>query len=462
MTSPAVNSAGDRVETLPAILHRYQAVVNDALRESLASNTLPLYQILRYSMGWSDAHGNPRAATEGKALRPTLCLLACEATGGEVSRALPAAVSLELIHNFSLIHDDIQDRDETRHHRPTAWTVWGEPKALVAGNTLRSLADVYLWRLIGEGMTFEEALKVTSMLTEAYLEMIEGQYLDVSYEGQTDIGLADYLNMISKKTGALIRCALYLGALIGARDEATARAFRDCGRSLGFVFQIRDDVLGIWGDEEATGKPVGADTRRKKITLPFVYAMSQAQGRDLKELLSVYSGSTVGDNEVASVLEVMEKIGAKEYAQNLAEEHCENGRAVPLQRRAGPSCPSRHRGNNALPAGQAALEAVSKLARRGSPEGFPFWLGSGGNPQLPFPPPVSMPHRGRESESMSCLLRILRRACRRNGGQGDGRKGSQNPASPLPLSRRAGTQTKRRVRTKAKARAAENSSRSLG
>ena len=272
-------------------------------------------------MGWADVEGKPRAATEGKALRPTLCLFACEATGGPVRRALPAAVSLELIHNFSLIHDDIQDRDETRHHRPTVWAVWGEPKALVAGNTLRAIADMSLGRLADHGVAFEEALRVSALLTEAYLEMIEGQYLDISYEGRPDISIADYLNMISKKTGALIRCALNLGAIIGTQDETTVQAFHDCGRSLGFVFQIRDDVLGIWGDEEATGKPVGADIRRKKNTLPVVFAMSQAQGEDIETLLSIYHGPAVGDEEVATVLDILERIGAQEYAQNLAAEH---------------------------------------------------------------------------------------------------------------------------------------------
>ena len=321
LTKPALGIAVDRVEPLPDVFHRYKSTISSALRKSLDTENLAVYRMLRYSMGWSDVQGNPRVATEGKALRPTLCLFACEAAGGPVRKALPAAVSLELIHNFSLIHDDIQDRDETRHHRPTIWAVWGEPRALVAGNTLRAIADMSLWRLVDEGVTFHEALKIVALLTEAYLEMIEGQYLDISYEGRPDISIAEYLNMISKKTGALIRCALNLGALIGTRDDSTVRAFHDCGRSLGYVFQIRDDVLGIWGDEEATGKPVQADIRRKKNTLPIVYAMSQARGKDNQTLLDIYHGATVGDREVASVLDIMERVGAQEYAQNLAAEH---------------------------------------------------------------------------------------------------------------------------------------------
>jgi geranylgeranyl diphosphate synthase type I len=323
VANPALNIEARRANSLPTAFYRYRSAIVAALRESLADDDLPMHQMLRYSMGWSDVHGNPAEGAEGKALRPTLCLLACEATGGNVESALPAAVSLELIHNFSLIHDDIQDRDVTRHHRPTLWAVWGEPKALVAGNALRVIADRCLGRLVEEGVSFHVALEVQGILTAAYLEMIEGQYLDLQYEGQSDIGLQSYLDMISRKTGALIKCALVLGSLIGSRDPAIVRSFGECGRSLGMVFQIMDDVLGVWGDEESTGKPVGADIRRKKNTFPVVYAMSRARGKDKEALLDIYRMPSVGDEEVAVALEVMENVGARQYAQSLASEHCE-------------------------------------------------------------------------------------------------------------------------------------------
>ena len=323
MANPALHIEPGRVDSLPTAFHRYKTAIGVALRESLAGGGLPMYDMLRYSMGWSDEHGAPTEATEGKALRPTLCLLACEATGGPIDMALHAAASLELIHNFSLIHDDIQDRDDTRHHRATLWAVWGEPKALVAGNALRVIADRTLSRLVDDGVGRREALEVHGVLTAAYLEMIEGQYLDIHHEGRTDIGLTEYLDMISRKTGALIRCAMVLGALIGTRDGDVVQAFRRCGRSLGMVFQIRDDVLGVWGNQESTGKPVGADIRRKKSTLPVVFALSQARGRDREFLADIYRRPTMGDENVASVLEIMERVGAREYAQGLAEQHCE-------------------------------------------------------------------------------------------------------------------------------------------
>ncbi len=323
MVNPALDVVASRVETLPAIFHRYRAPISEGLHDSLSGDDLAVYEILRYSMGWSDERGNPTVATGGKALRPTLCLLACEASGGSIGNALPAAVSLELIHNFSLIHDDIQDGDRTRHHRPTVWAKWGKPKALVAGNILRVVADTSLWGLVAGSTGQRQSLDVTGLLTEAYLQMIEGQYLDLSYEGRRDIGMTDYLNMIERKTGALIRCSMQIGTLLATDDERAVKAFRDCGRALGYVFQVRDDVLGIWGEEQATGKPVGADIRRRKNSLPIVHAMSAADGLDRELLLSVYGRENVTPEDASRVMDVMERVNTQKFAQDLAAEHYE-------------------------------------------------------------------------------------------------------------------------------------------
>ena len=302
------------------MLRRYRDRVGGALRSALSQDGSRVFEMLRYYMGWVDVDGNPCIATEGKALRPTLCLFACEALGASPHKAMPAAVALELIHNFSLIHDDIQDRDETRHHRPTLWAVWGAPKALVAGNVLRVLADMSLDGLVDAGVEFDRSLAASSLLTEAYLEMIVGQHLDISYEGRPDITLQDYLTMISLKTGALIRCALNLGAVIGTRDTEAVHAFRSCGQSLGYMFQIRDDLLGVWGDEEITGKPVGADIRRKKNSFPVVYAMSQANPEDKQLIADIYQGDYVAEDDVATVLDIMDRVKAYEYAEGVIAE----------------------------------------------------------------------------------------------------------------------------------------------
>ena len=323
MTGSPLPATEQETVRLPGIFHRYRSEINVALRHSLSSDDVGLYDMLRYYMGWVDPDGDPWTATEGKALRPTLCLLACEATGGSVRQSMPAAVALELIHNFSLIHDDIQDRDETRHHRATLWVLWGVPKAMVAGNALRVVADTCLERLVSEGVEVGQALKVTGLLTEAYLEMIEGQYLDLSYEGRPDIGIDDYLDMISKKAGALIRCAVNMGAALGTRNPDTLATLSDFGRSLGYAFQIRDDYLGVWGEEATTGKPVGADIRRKKNSFPVVYAMSAATGRDRETLKNTYEQEHLSDDDVDTVLDLMDRMNVREAAHRLAAYHCD-------------------------------------------------------------------------------------------------------------------------------------------
>ena len=178
------------------MLVRYRDIIVSTLRERLSQDFLPVYDMLRYCMGWSDKDGNPVNGAMGKSLRPSLCLFACEAVGGQIRHALPAAASLELIHNFSLIHDEIEDFDETRHHRPTLWTLWGINKALVAGNVLRIVADRSMEMMkINEGKDAARVVKGVELLTEACLEMIEGQYMDISFEGRIDITLDQYMAM---------------------------------------------------------------------------------------------------------------------------------------------------------------------------------------------------------------------------------------------------------------------------
>ena len=320
--SPSADTAELQRPELPGMFTEYRDGIGIALREAL-SRDAPVYDLLRYYMGWADRRGNPASGTEGKYLRPTLCLFACEAVGGSREQALPAAAALELIHNFSLIHDDIQDKDETRHHRKTLWAIWGIPKALVAGNVLRVVADRTLDDLAAKDIPASRVNTAVNQLTQAYLEMIEGQFLDISFEGQQEVGLKRYLDMIARKTGALIRCSFTMGALIGSPDTSIANAFRESGRALGFLFQVRDDILGIWGDEESTGKPVGADIRRKKNAFPAVYAMSQAQGEDKRHLLSIYRKSELSDADVEDVLHIMDALNVRDHAHTLALEEAE-------------------------------------------------------------------------------------------------------------------------------------------
>ena len=317
-----MNTPRDSKGMVPSVFTRYRSVINQALKQILESESSDIYKLLRYSMGWEDVDGClTDSSSEGKAIRPALCLMVSDGLSGTIDRALPAAVSIELIHNFSLIHDDIQDRDVTRRHRPTVWALWGIPKAIIAGNMMRSVSDFSLWSMIANGVACDVAVNVSSSLTDAYLEMINGQYLDIAYEGRLDVSIDEYLNMISKKTGALMSCSVGLGAMLGSPELDDRNSFIECGRALGMVFQIRDDMLGIWGDEGTTGKSVGMDIKRKKNTLPIVFSLSNSSVDDRDVLREIYSDTKCGDKEVSVVLEIMERAKAKEFTWDLANKY---------------------------------------------------------------------------------------------------------------------------------------------
>lgn len=307
---------------LPTAFTRYRSAIDGELRMALAQQRLPLYDMMRYHLGWLDEKGNPCQGSTGKALRPTLCLLACEAVGGEYQRALPAAAAVELVHNYSLIHDDIQDDDRERRHRPTVWSIWGKPQAINAGTAMRVLANMVLFRLGKSGVSWQKQSRIQYLIDEASLRLLEGQYLDISYESRFNIGVSDYLTMIQGKTVALIACSLEVGALLGTDDEPLIAGFGDIGRNLGLAFQIRDDILGIWGNQEETGKPLGSDIRRRKKTLPIVYALEKTVGRQRAELINIYQNEVLDEGAVAVVLRVLEAVDAQAKAQKMTEGYC--------------------------------------------------------------------------------------------------------------------------------------------
>ncbi len=306
---------------LPEAFEKYRAGIDAELRSALAGYQSPMYDMLRYHLGWIDEKGNPLPGSAGKALRPTLCLLACESVGGDPGEALPAAASTELIHNFSLIHDDVQDDDRERRHRPTVWSIWGRPQAINAGTAMRVVASLTLLRLLDRGVPVQKLLRAQRLLDESCLRLIEGQYLDISYEGRMDVTVGDYLVMIEGKTVSLIACSLETGAFLGTDDDVVPEAFRGFGRELGFAFQIRDDVLGIWGDARKTGKPVGGDIRRRKKPLPIVYALEKAEGRARAQMVRAFSGEVVDDGRVDTVLGILEEVDARARAQGMAERY---------------------------------------------------------------------------------------------------------------------------------------------
>lgn len=301
----------------PELLYRYRGAIELEVRRSLPSTDSPLDEMLRYQLGWTNG-GLPGL---GKCLRPSLCLQACEAFGGEVESCLPAAVAIELIHNFSLIHDDIEDGDEVRHHRPALWRVYGRDQAVVAGIALWTVAYQTLGRSHERGLSAERLLDARRVLNDACREMIEGQHQDLSYERRTDVTLPEYIEMIGRKSAALFAASLRVGALVAGADAESQELFAAFGRQLGLAFQIRDDILGIWGEGSATGKPVGADIARKKKSLPIVQAFQQVLGPDRDCLRGVYAKASVEEEDVDNVLDILQRWNCRYFAQGLAEDY---------------------------------------------------------------------------------------------------------------------------------------------
>jgi len=251
------------------VLERYRGEIVRALAAALPDDG-PLARLVRYPLGLCEADGRPGPGIRGKLLRPTLTCFACDALGGVVEAAVPLAVAIELVHVFSLVHDDIQDGDELRRGRPAAWVALGLSQAINAGDALLALA---LRSACRADLSAREVVLAQSALIEATRAMIEGQVLDLDLEAKL-VGTEAYLGMAHRKTGALLGCSLELGAIAALRPDL-AGEHRKLGENLGVAFQVRDDWLGLWGDPGETGKAVGADLARGKRSFPIAWALER-------------------------------------------------------------------------------------------------------------------------------------------------------------------------------------------
>lgn len=315
------------LRTVPPVFGRYRDQLYAEMRGAVGDGPSLLYPIVRYHLGWQEADGSPGPGVGGKTLRPALCLLAYEGTVAEtdasIDSALPAAAAIELIHNFSLVHDDIEDRDERRHNRATAWTLWGEAQAINAGDGMWALANRAFLRTVERGIAPDVALRAFTRLNDACLTMIEGQALDLAFEQRREDGSApvlveEYLDMIGRKTGALIATALAIGALLATGDDTVAARFHRMGAHLGRAFQIQDDVLGVWGQGHLTGKSTSSDIRRRKQSYPIVYTLSQGPEAARARLAEVFALPDIDDEAVGAAVHALEQAGARGSAEELA------------------------------------------------------------------------------------------------------------------------------------------------
>lgn len=310
----------------PEVFSRYRSTIQSALHDAIDRFNGCIYTTHRYYMGWETRTGEQIDSPGGKRLRPTLTLLAAEATGGTIECALPIATALEYVHNFSLVHDDLEDRDRFRHHRPTIWVVWGDAAAIISGNAMLKIADNAAKQLVDRGLSEQLAAELQHQLVKAYLTMMEGQFLDLWYENEREVSIAQYFDMVSRKTGALIEASMRLGTGAADAEIDQRRAMSEIGVEIGKVFQVRDDILGIWGGA-STGKPVGADIKRRKKALPAIHALNHAKRSAKQKLDAIYRGESSDDVPVEDVLEIMDETGTRGYCQRICESHWRNAQA---------------------------------------------------------------------------------------------------------------------------------------
>ncbi|MBK7726036.1 MAG: polyprenyl synthetase family protein [Dehalococcoidia bacterium] len=297
---------------LPVALARHLPAVETALQSALADGPAELVEIARYVLGWQDELGSA-VTPGGKRIRPALCLFAATLFGSPPEVALPGAVAVELIHNFSLVHDDVQDRDAERHSRPTVWALKGEGQAINAGDFLITRAVSAL--LDGAGPA-SRRLAALAVLNDAMARMIYGQWQDIAFESRESVTPSEYLEMVRGKTGALLGAPLAMGALLAGADEHQARTLQRWGETVGLAFQVQDDYLGIWGDPNQTGKSTSSDILRRKKTLPIVHGLAGSAAHTIQR---AYASAVMSEGELSEVVGALDAGGSREYSRSEAD-----------------------------------------------------------------------------------------------------------------------------------------------
>jgi len=298
-----------------AFAEKARPALREELRASIASSadhgTPELHNMITYQLGWTGENAGPKA--EGKQIRPLLVLLGTEAAGGDWEAALPAAAAVELIHNFSLIHDDIEDNSSLRRGRPTIWQKWGEAQAINTGDSVFALANLSLMNL-EMTLSADIAHQAGKLLNATCLHLTQGQHLDISFENRDLVSLDEYWQMVGEKTAALLAFSTEVGALCASVPDDIQSNYRDFGHYLGLAFQAQDDILGIWGDQEQIGKSNTGDLITGKKTLPVLYGLAQK-----KEFYDCWSAGSINCEEASELSRILEAEGGRAYAQNTAD-----------------------------------------------------------------------------------------------------------------------------------------------
>lgn len=297
---------------LDALIADTEAEIERVIDMVQDERTQTLYEMVRYHLGLD------RDGPRGKRIRPLLGLLAYDSLTGEHEPALPGAAAVELGHNFSLVHDDIEDRDVERRHRATLWTVFGVAQAINTGDTLFTLSRMVLHRLTELGFSDSKVLALMRLYDQTCLALCEGQFMDIwGAEHDDRLSIDFYFDMIGRKTAALIAASVQAGAMLATDDVQVIDAYRGFGWSLGIAFQLNDDLLGIWGDEQTTGKEP-SDLAKHKKTLPVIYALESAPQADCQRLREILAQDEADQAQIDEARAILEASGAREYVRERA------------------------------------------------------------------------------------------------------------------------------------------------
>lgn len=301
----------------------YQTALEAEMRKMLQADGTekpdPFYGMMQYHMGWVDASFAPEVVYAGKQIRPILTLLICEAAGGDWQKALPAAASLEILHNFSLVHDDIEDGSPTRRGRATVWQVWGLEQGINTGDAMFATAQLAMTRLFEVGVSAEIVVTAMRRLNETCIELTQGQHADILFESRDDVTTDEYMAMIRGKTAVLIGLACELGALIAGADVAKVAHYARYGLDLGLAFQVIDDILGVWGDEGKIGKSAESDILTKKKTLPILYGLEHSSN-----LQAHFRQDATLANFVADAVAHLDTADARSFSEAAASRYSES------------------------------------------------------------------------------------------------------------------------------------------
>jgi geranylgeranyl diphosphate synthase type I len=343
-------------DTIHGVFQRYhEEILQELHRAFLIQQTTRVEEVnydtlakldgqMQYHLGWVDQQFRSTAGHPGKLLRPKLLLLSYELASAlsqpsssdvpilSLQPALPAAAAVELAHNFTLLHDDIQDGDVERRHRPTVWSVWGIPQAILVGDALFAMARIHLWKVLDEGVEPATALRLAKLFDVALLRLTEGQHLDMSFEQQRQISLSSYEEMISRKTASLMGCATEMGALLGTHDQTMINSMARFGHALGLAFQVRDDIQGIWATEAESGKLPAGDIYRRKKSLPILHAFQYAQPTDQQTIVKIYTqDAPITREQAQDLLAILARTQTRQYCTQFLVQLCQQARSALAQ-----------------------------------------------------------------------------------------------------------------------------------